>query len=183
MTFGEKLQRLRQREGLSQDQLAELLGISRQAVSRWERDETLPETATVVRLAEIFHVTTDYLLRKREPDETQKPETPSPGTYPQTGGDTVSRLGRLAKTKGYLLGWVLIVWGAADFVKLLVLQFAWGSMTSFMGDLSTDGLAAITTLPVRSLGIFGIYGVIKIIAGVLVLHYGKRYAKSWEGEE
>lgn len=38
MTFGEKLQRLRQRAGMSQDALAEKLGVSRQAVSRWERD-------------------------------------------------------------------------------------------------------------------------------------------------
>ncbi|MCI8813320.1 MAG: helix-turn-helix transcriptional regulator, partial [Oscillibacter sp.] len=37
MTFGEKLQKLRAREGLSQDALAELLNVSRQAVSRWER--------------------------------------------------------------------------------------------------------------------------------------------------
>ena len=42
MTFGEKLQRLRQRAGMSQDALAEKLGVSRQAVSRWERDETMP---------------------------------------------------------------------------------------------------------------------------------------------
>lgn len=38
MTFGEKLQRLRQRAGMSQDALAEKLGVSRQAVSRWERE-------------------------------------------------------------------------------------------------------------------------------------------------
>ena len=44
MTFGEKLQSLRQRAGMSQDALAERLQVSRQAVSRWERDETMPET-------------------------------------------------------------------------------------------------------------------------------------------
>ena len=63
MTFGEKLQRLRAREGLSQDGLAELLNVSRQAVSRWERDETMPETEKVVRISSHFHVTTDYLLK------------------------------------------------------------------------------------------------------------------------
>ena len=42
MTFGEKLQSLRQRAGMSQDALAERLQVSRQAVSRWERDETMP---------------------------------------------------------------------------------------------------------------------------------------------
>ena len=43
MTFGQKLQMLRQRAGMSQDVLAERLGVSRQAVSRWERDETMPD--------------------------------------------------------------------------------------------------------------------------------------------
>ena len=65
MTFGEKLQSLRQRAGMSQDALAERLQVSRQAVSRWERDETMPETDKVVALADIFGVTTDYLLRPR----------------------------------------------------------------------------------------------------------------------
>ena len=60
MTFGEKLQSLRQRAGMSQDALAERLQVSRQAVSRWERDETMPETDKVVALADIFGVTTDY---------------------------------------------------------------------------------------------------------------------------
>ena len=48
MTFGEKLQSLRSRAGMSQDALAERLNVSRQAVSRWERDETMPETDKVV---------------------------------------------------------------------------------------------------------------------------------------
>ena len=61
MTFGEKLQKLRARAGMSQDALAERLGVSRQAVSRWERDETMPEVDKVVQLADLFGVTTDYL--------------------------------------------------------------------------------------------------------------------------
>lgn len=69
MTFGEKLQSLRQRAGMSQDALAERLQVSRQAVSRWERDETMPETDKVVALADIFGVTTDYLLRL-QPEQT-----------------------------------------------------------------------------------------------------------------
>ena len=62
MTFGEKLQELRRRSGMSQDTLAEKLEVSRQAVSKWERDETMPETEKVVRIAQLFNVSTDYLL-------------------------------------------------------------------------------------------------------------------------
>lgn len=114
MTFGEKLQRLRQKAGLSQDALAERLNVSRQAVSRWERNETMPETEKVVALAELFGVSTDYLLRDQPERQAETRQTEPP---PQR--DWVDKLGYLAKTKGYLLGWVLIAWGALDLLGLL----------------------------------------------------------------
>lgn len=124
MTFGEKLQRLRQRAGMSQDVLAEKLGVSRQAVSRWERDETMPETDKVIALAELFGVTTDYLLRQ-QPEETER-EAPPDGNRTfrrpdRRQDDLLDRIGYLAKTKGYLLGWVLIAWGVLDLVTLLLM--------------------------------------------------------------
>ena len=73
MTFGEKLQSLRQKAGMSQDALAEKLNVSRQAVSRWERDETMPETEKVVMLADLFGVTTDYLLRQQPKQQATDP--------------------------------------------------------------------------------------------------------------
>ena len=121
MTFGENLQSLRQRSGLSQDALAERLDVSRQAVSRWERDETMPETDKVVALADIFGVTTDYLLRPQAERQTS-PENEPPRSGPAPAErDTISRLGYLAKTKGYLLGWVLIAWGVLDLVTLALM--------------------------------------------------------------
>lgn len=77
MTFGEKLQKLRAREGISQDRLAELLDVSRQAVSKWERDETMPEAEKIVRISDYFHVTTDYLL-KDAPEEKTAPKAAAP---------------------------------------------------------------------------------------------------------
>lgn len=123
MTFGEKVQRLRQQAGMSQDVLAEKLGVSRQAVSRWERDETMPETDKVVALAELFGVTTDYLLRP-QPEAPCREERSASGRShhgAQREGDVLDRLGYLAKTKGYLLGWVLIAWGVLDLVTLLLM--------------------------------------------------------------
>ena len=109
MTFGEKLQSLRQRAGMSQDALAERLQVSRQAVSRWERDETMPETDKVVALADIFGVTTDYLLRL-QPEQTEPEEKQPP---PQERKDWVERFLAFSKRKWYLLGWVLIAWADA----------------------------------------------------------------------
>lgn len=62
MTFGEKLLQLRKEHGLSQEELAEQLNVSRQAISRWEAGNSLPDTVHVVKLSKLFAVTTDYLL-------------------------------------------------------------------------------------------------------------------------
>ena len=121
MTFGEKLQALRQSSGMSQDALAERLDVSRQAVSRWERDETMPETDKVVVLADIFGVTTDYLLRPQAAEQPSAEEHPPRSGPIQAQRDTISRLGYLVKTKGYLLGWVLIAWGALDLLALALM--------------------------------------------------------------
>ena len=64
MTFGEKIQKLRKEAGLSQEELSYQLGVSRQAISKWERDNGYPETEKIVRMSKIFNVTLDYLLNE-----------------------------------------------------------------------------------------------------------------------
>lgn len=62
MTFGEKIQALRKSRGWSQEQLAEQINVSRQALSKWENGTSVPDTNNVVQLAKLFGVSTDYLL-------------------------------------------------------------------------------------------------------------------------
>ena len=130
MTFGERLQALRQRAGMSQDALAERLGVSRQAVSRWERDETMPETDKVIALADLFGVTTDYLLRPQP--ESSETETQKP---PREKTDWLERFLAFAKRKWYLLGWVLIAWGALDLIQLLLFFLAYRGMIGGLSGL------------------------------------------------
>ena len=105
MTFGEKLQTLRAREGLSQDALAEALDVSRQAVSKWERDEAMPEAEKIVRISRRFGVTTDYLLLE------DAPERPASRTIPEPG--------EVWRKYGFLLGWALAVWGGWRCLRLV----------------------------------------------------------------
>lgn len=63
MMIGENLQILRKGKGLTQEELAEKLGVSRQAVSKWETGEAYPETETFLKLCELYGVTADELLR------------------------------------------------------------------------------------------------------------------------
>lgn len=73
MTLGEKLQKLRRARGMTQEQLAERVGVSRQSMSGWENGAALPDTVHVIALADLFGVTTDYLLRD-EPSSRSAPQ-------------------------------------------------------------------------------------------------------------
>lgn len=62
MNFGEKLQKLRKEKGWSQEELAQRIDVSRQALSKWELDAAVPDTKNVLQLSKLFGVSTDYLL-------------------------------------------------------------------------------------------------------------------------
>lgn len=62
MEIAERFQKLRRKAGYSQEQTAELLGISRQAVSKWESGQGKPDLDNLVRLTEIYNTSADYIL-------------------------------------------------------------------------------------------------------------------------
>lgn len=67
MNISDRIQSLRKARGITQEQLADAVGVSRQAVSKWEAEQSVPDLERVVAMAEYFDVTTDYLLRGIEP--------------------------------------------------------------------------------------------------------------------
>ena len=67
MTLADRISELRRKKGISQEELAVQLGVSRQAVSKWESGQSNPETDKIVQMSEYFGVTTDYLLKGTEP--------------------------------------------------------------------------------------------------------------------
>ncbi len=62
MNLGERIYELRKAKGLSQEELAEQLGVSRQSVSKWETGVAIPDTENALAMSKIFGVTTDFLL-------------------------------------------------------------------------------------------------------------------------
>ena len=62
-TFGSLIAELRKEKGMTQAELAEAMGVTDKAVSKWERDLSYPDTASLPRLAEIFGVSVDELMR------------------------------------------------------------------------------------------------------------------------
>ncbi len=66
MTFGEKIQKLRKEQGISQEELSFQLQVSRQAISKWENDKGYPETEKIIKMSKIFQVSLDDLLNDSE---------------------------------------------------------------------------------------------------------------------
>ena len=64
MTFGEKLKEIRKRFGLTQEKLSGLINVSRQAITKWENDDGLPDITNLQELSKLFGITIDYLLDK-----------------------------------------------------------------------------------------------------------------------
>ncbi len=88
MTLGEKIYSLRVKNGLSQEAFGEKLGVSRQSVSKWETDQSVPELDKIVMISELFTVTTDYLLKESaaEPASGQWKGTTAAGGPGQWNG-------------------------------------------------------------------------------------------------
>ena len=67
MNVADRIQNLRKIKGISQEQLAEAIGVSRQAVSKWESEQSTPDLDKIILMSDFFDVTTDYLLKGIEP--------------------------------------------------------------------------------------------------------------------
>lgn len=84
MIFADKLIQLRKKSGWSQEELAEQMNVTRQSVSKWEGAQAVPDLEKILRLSQLFGVSTDYLLK----DELEAPE-------PDFAGDIASPLRRV----------------------------------------------------------------------------------------
>ncbi len=75
MTIGEQIQHIRIEKGLTQERLAEMLEVSRQSVSKWELGQAIPDVEKIIRMSELFDVSTDTLLL-RNPEDMEEKKNP-----------------------------------------------------------------------------------------------------------
>ena len=127
MTLGQNICRLRTERGLSQGDLADALGVSRQSISKWETDASTPELEKLRRLSELFHISLDALVGGEaapEPPEPPKPRAPLPETLFLAPLDP-QQTEKLRKTGVILLGVGLILPWLARWLPFpaLVLSF------------------------------------------------------------
>ena len=109
MTTGEKIAALRREKGLSQEGLGEQLGLSRQAVSKWEADQAVPTMDNLVELSRLFGVPVDTLLRPEE-ELPGREQEPSEGVKISAEGLKVSYAPVLTKkTKWFIIALAALV--------------------------------------------------------------------------
>ena len=117
MVLGEKITELRKRSGLSQEQFGDKIGVSRQAVSKWEMSQTTPDLNKIMAVAEFFGVSTDFLLK----DELGMSDLDTCGVAPaaseasKSAGQTVSLeevqsflAATRSKTRGFIIAIILL---------------------------------------------------------------------------
>lgn len=119
MTLGEKIYSLRVKNGLSQEAFGEKLGVSRQSVSKWETDQSVPELDKIVMISELFTVTTDYLLKESvaEPAFGQWKGTTAAEGSGQWNGASMAAGGSGQWTKASGAEQASDVWGESSYTE------------------------------------------------------------------
>lgn len=146
MKFNEKLQQLRKSKNLSQEQLAELLSVSRQAISKWELGTTTPELEKVIKISQIFSVSTDYLLgivenEQDEAQQAQNTQTQEDETIPLINKKNSIENERLIhkykfmsgliKKHSHVAGYIVSAYGFAFLLVSRFLAFSISMMSNF----------------------------------------------------
>lgn len=156
MKLNEKIYWCRKHAGLSQEALAELIGVSRQSISKWETGEASPEISKLPLLARAFDVTTDWLLSEDgipEEEPGQPAEEPAPAqpaarqSWPGWVENLPGFIGKAVKKFGWLYGVRMAVGGALFAAFGLLMRAVTGSFFSLesqmmdpMFGMSTGGV-------------------------------------------
>ncbi len=125
MTLGQRIAHYRKALGLSQEALADQVGVSRQAVSKWELDEAQPDAAKIVLLAQALGVSTDQLLLgdPGDPEEPQSWDGDAGAAPPPPRQDYPALLAGFIHRHGYKAGYLLIAYGALLLLVAAVMFF------------------------------------------------------------
>ena len=121
MTLGEKISKLRKEYNYTQEQLADILGVSRQSISKWESDIAYPETDKLIELGKLFDCSMDYLLKE---DVIEKNGVHASGFTEKV--EEISRKVLTDKNKGKakkilkIIGIILAVFLVVDIISMIL---------------------------------------------------------------
>ena len=147
MAFSEKLYTLRKQKGLSQEQLAEELNVSRQAISKWESGRAFPETEKLLAVSDYFGVSLDELMK-----EEANPVRKDPQEKPKPAGN---------ERKKQTLGLIVCIGG-------VVCLLLWGVL-SLVFPAASEQIGASSEIRLDGRGILLIVCLLAITAGAVLL--------------
>ncbi len=149
MALSEKIYMLRKKQGLSQEQFAEQLGVSRQAISKWETGASIPDSDKLIAISELFHVSLDDLIRVDHEQSVDVSQTAQKGTTQAT-----ERTPRIVGFIIFLCGIVcLIIWG----------------LLSILSPTASNQIGESSMITIDGNGVFLILCVASIIVGAVLL--------------
>ena len=175
MKLSQKILYCRKKCGYSQEALAQTLGVSRQAVSKWETGESEPEVAKLKLLADTFNVTTDWLLSKEEPEDKQDVNKQQPGCSKEQDlyRNLPGSIGKFFRKHGWISGLIILAQGC--FIALI----------GFVARIAVRGMFAdgfwpeemITHNPVYMMSavFIAIGAVLMIGGGILAIYLKHRF--------
>ncbi len=152
MALSEKLYVLRKKSGLSQEQLAEQLGVSRQAISKWESGVSSPESNKLIAISNYFHVSLDDLMK--EDNEQSKDATQAvQREVPQAAAHIKRSVGFIICICGIIC---LIVWG----------------LLSILNPTASNQISESSMITIDGNGVFLILCIASIAVGAVLLLKG-----------
>jgi len=169
MSLGEKIQQLRKATGLSQEQLADQLNVSRQAVSKWELNDSIPDVDKIVLISNLFSISTDELLQDRS--QTEQKIQPEGSKINPVSLERIVKMNLASKqiTLGFctmIVGFVMLV---LEYMFLPL--FGWIHKTIVNGHgFYSDAIRYAKVQPMPT--IFALTAIIIIIgAGFMIIGY------------
>lgn len=177
MTLGEKICTLRTGKGLSQEDLAQRLEVSRQSVSKWETGQSVPDLEKIIKLADLFGVSVDELVREGERPQLPQPETKvvyvkekREWTVTQKVGICLLALGAAVILLRLACGWKLSLAGVALVVLGLPLLLAKKHPWIIFGWLVV-GLSLLVLNPQFSIVPWGLIGGVRMFLSCYPEHW------------
>ena len=177
MTLGEKICTLRTGKGLSQEDLAQRLEVSRQSVSKWETGQSVPDLEKIIKLADLFGVSVDELVREGERPQPPQPETKvvyvkekREWTVTQKVGICLLALGGAVILLRLACGWKLSLAGVALVVLGLPLLLAKKHPWIIFGWLVV-GLSLLVLNPQFSIVPWGLIGGVRMFLSCYPEHW------------
>ncbi len=151
MILADKLIRLRKKNGWSQEELAENMNVSRQAVSKWEGAQTIPDLEKILMLGELFGVTTDYLLKDEIENEDYTDGISNPGVRKITLAEANEYLElRKSAAKRIAIATILCI---VSIIPLLLLGVASENPSFFLSEESACGIGLVVMFPIVAIAV------------------------------